>query len=396
MHAANKETWNLTPETALMNTLHSRSRSALTSLAVLMSSLLLALSATAAIEIGTDYDVLNLPAMRSPLASKSWVHAITHAGDRVVAVGHRGHIIYSDDAGESWSQADVPVRSDLTTVAFTNPETGWVGGHEGVILHTSDGGKTWTKQLDGYQFNTMALQHYTSLSEQNPDNDLYPILIEEAEFALSQGADRPWYVIGFNERNEGYAAGAYGLVAVTYDGKNWTPIIEAVENHDGFNHIFASEKLGVDDYILVGERGKVWHQPVVNQPWVTISPFYGGSFYTVVSSAQGDIIVSGLRGNTFRSDDKGKSWDKITMPVSESMIGSVRLQDGRIVLVSSAGSVLLSSDAGHSFSKLSIGASWPLTDVIEVETGVLLVTGLKGVRKLDLATIAAQSKATNN
>ncbi len=342
------------------------------------------LPVSAAVEIGQDYDVLNLPAMQSPLATKTWLHAITRAGDRLVAVGHRGHIIYSDDNGESWTQAKVPVRSDLTAVDFPTPDQGWVGGHEGVILHTADGGETWTKQLDGYQFNDMALAHYQALSEQNPDNKLYPILVGEAEFALEQGADRPWYAIDFNERNEGYAIGAYGLVAVTYDGLNWQPIIEAVENHDGFNHIYSYEKLGVDDFILVGERGSAWYQPEPNAAWKLISPFYTGSLYTVISTNDGAIIVSGMRGSTFRSTNKGVSWQEIELPVAESMIGSERLKDGRLVLISAAGSVLLSDDDGVSFSRLDVGASWPYTDVIEVEPGVLMLTGLRGVRKIDL------------
>lgn len=342
------------------------------------------LPVSAAIGVGDDYDVLNLPAMQSPLATKTWLHAIEKAADRLIAVGHRGHIVYSDDGGDTWTQADVPVRSDLTAVDFSSPEIGWVGGHEGVILHTTDGGKTWTKQLDGYQFNDLALSHYQQLAEQDPENELYPILIGEAEFALEQGADRPWYAIEINERGEGYALGAYGLMAVTYDGVNWQPIIEAVENHDGFNHIYSYEKLGVDDFILVGERGSVWYQPEPNVAWKRVSPFYTGSLYTVVSSEDGEVVVSGMRGSTYRSTDKGFTWQKIEIPVAESMVASVRLTDGRLVLASAAGSILVSDDRGLSFSVVPIQNSGPFTDLVEVSPGMLVLTGMKGVRKIDL------------
>ena len=344
-----------------------------------------ALPLFAAIDIGKDYDVLNLPAMKSPLAAKTTLNAITRAGDRIIAVGHRGHIIYSDDNGESWTQADVPVRSDLTSIKFPTATKGWVGGHEGVILHTTDGGETWTKQLDGYQYNELALAHYTRLAEENPEESLYPILVDEALFALEQGADRPWFAIEFNERNEGYAIGAYGLIAATPDeGKSWIPLIELVENHDGFNHIFAYEKLGVDDFVLVGERGSVWHQAELNSRFTRLSPFYDGSLYTVVSTADNALVVAGMRGNAFRSTDKGYSWQELELPVQESIVASQRLQDGRLVLVSVGGSVLLSDDNGEQFNKLDIGPTWPYTDLIEVEPGVLLMTGLRGVRKLSL------------
>jgi photosystem II stability/assembly factor-like uncharacterized protein len=363
----------------------SRKFQVLTKFALMVCAMLTAMSVLATVEKGQTYDVLDLPAMPSPLAAKTWLHAITRAGDRFVAVGQRGHIVYSDDGGNSWTQAEVPVRSDLTCVDFPTPEKGWAAGHDGVILHSTDGGQSWTKQLDGYQFNKLALEHYRTLASENPENELYSILAEEAEFSYEQGADRPWFVIHYNEYGEGYAAGAYGLVAVTYDdGKSWEPIIEAVENHDGFNHIYDFTQLSNGKHIVVGERGSVWYEPEIRKGFKLISPFYTGSFYTVVATEDGAILVSGLRGNTFRSIDQGSTWQRVQLPVNESIISSTRLADGRIVLVSSAGSILLSGDDGVSFLKLDGGPGWPLTDVIEVEPGVVLVTGLRGVRRVDL------------
>jgi len=344
-----------------------------------------ALPSVAAVGIGKDYDVLKLPAKQSPLASKTWLHAITRAGDRLVAVGHRGHVLYSDDKGKSWIQAAVPVRSDLTAVTFPSSREGWAAGHEGVILRSTDGGETWTKVLDGYQFNEMALTHYQQLAQDKPDNTLYPVLVGEAEFALEQGADRPWYVIHVNQRGEVYAAGAYGLLAVSYDdGASWVPILEGVENHDGFNHIFDYARFGKDDFMLVGERGSVWYQPQPNEPWKRFSPFYTGSLYTAVTTGDGAVIVSGMRGNTFRSTDKGFTWTAIEMPIAESIISSERLADGRLVLVSAAGSILVSNDRGLSFEPVEDETRWPYTDLIEVEPGVILLTGRKGVRRLEL------------
>jgi photosystem II stability/assembly factor-like uncharacterized protein len=38
-------------------------------------------------------DVLDTPAQISPLASKSLLQSVTRAGDRLIAVGQRGHIV---------------------------------------------------------------------------------------------------------------------------------------------------------------------------------------------------------------------------------------------------------------------------------------------------------------
>jgi photosystem II stability/assembly factor-like uncharacterized protein len=94
-------------------------------------------------------DPLDTPAVMDARAPRSLLNDIVLAGKRLVAVGQRGHIVYSDDHGKHWTQAAVPVSSDLTAVSFPTPMMGWAVGHDGVVLATKDGGVTWARQLDG-------------------------------------------------------------------------------------------------------------------------------------------------------------------------------------------------------------------------------------------------------
>src|SRR5210317_1904685 len=98
-----------------------------------------------------------------PLASQSLLLDITHAGERIVTVGERGHILYSDDRGNSWRQAQVPTSQMLTAVHFYNSQRGWAVGHDGLILVSDDGGKQWRIQRDGiaaqHQDNLQAREH---------------------------------------------------------------------------------------------------------------------------------------------------------------------------------------------------------------------------------------------
>ena len=102
-------------------------------------------------------DPLQTPAMETSKAVKSLLLDVVYAGKRLVAVGERGHILLSDDEGYSWSQADVPVMSTLTSIFFIDASVGWAVGHDAVVLKTQDGGQTWKKQFDGFQANTMLL-----------------------------------------------------------------------------------------------------------------------------------------------------------------------------------------------------------------------------------------------
>src|SRR5262249_1628877 len=92
-------------------------------------------------------DVLDTPAIQSARASRTLFNGLARAGDRIVAAGQRGQILYSDDSGQSWKQAAVPLAADLVAVAFPTAKQGWAVGHGGVILHSADGGATWTRQF---------------------------------------------------------------------------------------------------------------------------------------------------------------------------------------------------------------------------------------------------------
>ena len=86
------------------------------------------------------------PAINSVRASKSLLLDVAVAGKRLVAVGERGHVVYSDDGGQTWAQASVPTRSLLTAVSFPTARDGWAVGHDGTVIHSADGGQTWTLQ----------------------------------------------------------------------------------------------------------------------------------------------------------------------------------------------------------------------------------------------------------
>ena len=133
-------------------------------------------------------DVLDTPAQMSPLASRSLLQAVTKAGNRLVVVGQRGHIIVSTDGGASWKQSPVPVSSDLTSVYFVDDRQGWVVGHDGVILHSEDGGDTWRVQLDGRAANALLVESMKRKVSAEPASEEAKKLLAEASRYQAQEA----------------------------------------------------------------------------------------------------------------------------------------------------------------------------------------------------------------
>jgi photosystem II stability/assembly factor-like uncharacterized protein len=351
---------------------------------VLLATLLLLPHSTAwGAARGETYDVLDLPAVVSDRATQARLFGITRAGDRLVAVGQRGFILYSDDWGGSWQQASVPVRSTLLTSYFINAQKGWAAGHDGVVLHSSDGGETWTKQLDGYEAADIGIQHYQSLLADDPESESYQAMADEMMFAAEQGADRPFFCIWFESEQSGLVLGAYSMSMRTNDGgATWEP---ALLNHTDFRfrHLFDYE-ITPDKRFVVGEMGLVWiqDQPLTGMRSANLP--YDGSIYTIVSNSAGELIVAGLRGNAFRSADQGETWTAVNLPTSASVVGSIRLGDGRIVLATQTGELLLSDDDGQSFDKLATDPLFPVSAIEEGRPGEVVVVGLGGVRVVKL------------
>ncbi len=141
--------------------------------------------------------MLDTPALMSPLASKSLLQSVTRAGDRIVAVGQRGHVVYSTDGGASWKQASVPVSSDLTAVFFVDDKQGWAVGHDGVVLHTVDSGATWALQLSGRGANELLIAAMERRVAAQPASEDAKKLLAEAQRYKEQGPDKPFLDVWF-------------------------------------------------------------------------------------------------------------------------------------------------------------------------------------------------------
>lgn len=344
-----------------------------------------ALAPAPAAVFAKTYDVLELAATPSELASRSLIFAIRKYHGTYYATGHHGHILYSED-GTNWTQASVPVRSSLLDIHFPTPELGWAVGHEGVILHSSDGGKTWVKQYDGLRYGTEGLAYYSQLAEENPDNEAYSFMIEEMAFAIEQGADKPLFKVEFHSPTFGHVGGAYGMILRTVDGgQSWVHVLENTEN-DSFYHIYDVASLsGNNRFFMSGEAGlfmigdadaKIATR-VETVPWQ-------GSFFTAAATQSGAIVLGGLRGRVFRTENEGQSWEEVPKRPTSSMVDSVVLADGRVVLVGIAGEIMMSEDDGRTFSLVPLTTGNRIYTVAEGPEGSLLLGGPAGIEKLTL------------
>ena len=81
-----------------------------------------------------EYEVIEAPAITSNKIKDSVLIEVARAGDRLVAVGAHGNIIYQSGDDNTWKQAAVPTSVLLTSIDFSDAQTGWATGHHGVII----------------------------------------------------------------------------------------------------------------------------------------------------------------------------------------------------------------------------------------------------------------------
>jgi photosystem II stability/assembly factor-like uncharacterized protein len=323
-------------------------------------------------------DLLETPALQSALAAKSLLNGLAVAGKRLVGVGQRGHILYSDDGGKNWTQAPVPVSSDLVAVYFPTPEKGWAVGHDGVVLHSADGGVTWVKQFDGNAAARVAGSYYNAQPPAGgPGGKAAAGLQEHIQRFVQEGADKHFLDVWFDNETDGYIVGPFNTIFHTSDGgKNWQPWFERTEN-PGWSHLYAIRRIGPDLFIS-GEQGLVLKLDPGAGMFRRVNVPYQGTFFGVTGRA-GAVLVFGMRGQVFRSDNGGRSWQKVETGVSVGLTGATVTKDGRLVLVSQGGDVLVSKDGGLSFQAAKGEKALPAAAVAALGEDTLVLAGFGGV-----------------
>jgi photosystem II stability/assembly factor-like uncharacterized protein len=318
-------------------------------------------------------DVLDRPAMQSPLAAKKLLIGMARAGDKFVAVGPRGHIVVTADGGQTWTQASVPVSSDLTAVWFASPMLGWAVGHDGVVLNSTDGGATWTKQMDGRIANDLTLKEVQAKLAANPDSEELKALEAEAQRDVEMGPDKPFLDVWFENETTGFIVGAYNLIFATTDGgKTWQSWFDRVPNPQ-FMSLY-SIRPAAGGVFIAGEQGTFFRLDREAMKFVAVPVAYVGSLFGVVDA--GDAVLTyGIKGKVFRSADAGKTWAPVDSKLRTMVVGGATLAPGVVMLADQSGHLSTSRDGGNTFEPVQLPRTIPLTDIIDAGDGRLGLTG---------------------
>ncbi|SFC12747.1 Uncharacterized protein SAMN05660443_1524 [Marinospirillum celere] len=340
-------------------------------------------------------DTLLRPALMSDKVTQSLLLDITSAGDRLVAVGERGHIIFRDP-DQQWQQAQVPVIAHLTAVDFPTPQLGFAVGHEGIILRSEDAGESWELVHHELVVGPRRAQEKipdaeAALEEAEEVGDLMDIEMLEMElddlYFLAEADEVPPLLdIHFISSEQGFALGGYNLFLVTEDGgETWTSRKEALPNPEELhNNAIARDATG--RLFIAGERGSIYRSEDQGLSWEDISPGYQGSLFSIFATRDGLLVTTGLRGNIFISRDGGETWMQPDNQAEQTLNGGLLMEDGQLLIIGQNGEYLIGNSDRLVHQTLPGRFS---LQAVASQQGEIFAVGRGGVHRLPLLLPAA-------
>lgn len=338
-----------------------------------------------------------LPAVESERAVNGLMLEAARHGDRIVAVGEQGRALWSNDNGQSWTQAEVPVSLALTSVSFAGDGSAWATAHDGHLLHSVDKGETWTVKLSGSdvaRLSVGAIEAQVARLEANLETagddtfedvqwalDEATFALEEALLAVDEGMTTPLLKVWF-DGDLGYALGAYNVFLQSSDGgAAWQAHGDRLDNPDKY-HLYAMARSSAGTLLVAGEAGTLLRSLDSGDTWERIETPYPGSFFGAVGTADGSLLIFGLRGNVFRSTDEGASWVAVATSDNRTLMCGSASDDGTVVLAGAAGALLYSNDNGASFSAVPTEGNRVYSGVLPMPDGRILLVGFGGISSL--------------
>ncbi|WP_159916352.1 YCF48-related protein [Pantoea sp. 18069] len=329
------------------------------------------------------------PALQVTRPTQAVMVCVARAGLRLVAGGERGLIVYSDDNGRQWQQAQVPASVTLTAMRFASQREGWAVGNMGVVLRTRDAGATWQRVLDGRTAAELALKTAQSAyasAEAGAAAQQLQASLEDAMRLVSEGADKPFTDIIIRADGSLLVIGAYGLAFASSDGgTTWQAQMHKLPNPEGLSlYGYATRS---DEHWLVGEQGLLLRAVGNSGAFLAAESPSTGSLFGALTLRDGALLMFGLRGKLFRSAAPGEPWTAVQTPVDAALFTGLQLDDGHVLLAGQAGQLLMSGDSGRSFKAVGLKTRYPFSAMVNAADGAVVLAGSRGLMRVERAEL---------
>ena len=358
------------------------------------------------------------------MASDASLNDICCVGKMAWAVGERGVICFSADAGSSWTTRITPFECSLRSVCFLTNTIGWVAGTKivpgsnpqqlAVLLSTRDGGKSWTDLTQNAATSAVRTEKVTAAA--------LPGIVHLQFFGLesaiavtapmrsrsgdaifssddggftwspisSDQAAGPWLGAHFVSESDGIVVGQHQSYAdvvadhavVINRPESTLRAIRAVSLDGNARGWIAGDGAFL---LTTTDAGVTWKSPTgeISREVVETIDFH------IVAHEGSTVILGGEPGACLlRSADNGQSWNFVTLPLNGRLNRVRFVSESEVVGVGSLGQIVKSHDGGTTWkavrsSGFRTGVLNMITDADKASWHLLAtVAGEQGVRSV--------------
>lgn len=355
------------------------------------------------------------------IANDSSLNDVCNVGSLTWAVGERGVICFSEDAGATWTTRITPFECSLKSVCFLTNTIGWVAGsrtqpgassqQSAVLLHTRDGGRSWTDLTDNVGHTAIGLSALRAT--------VLPGIMHIQYFGLESAI-----AVTAPMRNQG----GHAIFRSEDGGRTWSPIPSEQTGGPWLGAQFLSESDGIvvgqhqsyaavvaDQTVIINRReptlrairsvsldtnargwiaGDGGFLLTTNDAGVTWMPPAGQIprevaellDFHVVAHNESTILLGGNPGGCLmHSTDSGRGWTLVPLPLTGRLNRLHFLNPTEVIGVGSLGQIVRSLDSGNTWKSVrSAGfrtgvlnmitdadkAAWHLLSNVSAEQGI--------------------------
>lgn len=235
---------------------------------------------------------------------------VTMAGERQIAVGQGGVIIWRDGDGE-WTEVEPITNERLLGVSLNRDGFGVAVGTFGTMIVTNDGGESWADV--GFDI--------TEVVEGGYQAHLNDVSVTDGGVAL--------------------AVGEFGLVLRSTGGADDWQVVR-----EGDSSLFSIQMRADGTGYAVGQEGTVARSTDGGETWTDLSTGIDANLLGVHADDSGHIVVPGMRHMIYSNDD-GETWQQVTAgDVNENWyMGAAVAGDGSVLAVGHTGRIIRIGEA---------------------------------------------------